>query len=499
MVANSMSSGIESFSFDNAPAIGTVLGGKYRLEALVAEGGSSHIFLARDAGLDEDVAVKLLMSEFRNEKDVLARFLREAKTIRRIQSDHCVKVLDVGLDDEHGPFMVMEYLEGKNLREILRAETKLIPGRACELILQVCDALAAAHAIDCVHRDIKPGNVVVLNRGDLELVRVLDFGISKHALSGSVLNHDLSLVDTASLMGTPMYMSPEQMRSNAETDCRADIWSVGAMLHEMLTGSPPFEAESINQVCSMVLEAPAPAVHELDPSLPVELGRVVQKCLSKQASERYQNVGELAVALLPFSPRRARASAARIVSILTAAGVSVDRSAISDYPPAPSNPAPVAIPPSGPLSASLLAGVDARSESDLASIPPAVVKNGGSRRMMVAVPLAVLLLTLAGVAVALARRSAPSAAVAPSVTAPAVSSAERPVVMTASAPPPESLPEPAVAIPQPTKRPHASRAVTAKVSPGAEKPEPLAAPVERGVPSKVRLVDETPSRPKILD
>ncbi len=328
--------------------VGTVIGGKYTIDALLAQGGMSFVYVARDSSLDERVAIKVLKREFRERNDVLARFVREAKTIRRIQSDHCVKVLEVGLDSDHGPFMVMEFLEGTNLRDILDSTGKLLPRRACELVVQVCDALAAAHANDCVHRDIKPDNIIVLRTGELEGVRVLDFGISKHSLTGSVLNHDLSLVSTMSLMGTPLYMSPEQMRSTAGTDGRTDIWAVGAMLYEMLTGRPPFFSESITELCSMVLEDEAAPVSLLEPSVPEALARVVHKCLQKKPADRYQNVGELALELMPFTPRRTRASIERILSVLAAAGVEVDRSALSVAPPG-AGATPLVVPANSPL------------------------------------------------------------------------------------------------------------------------------------------------------
>ncbi|HVJ93014.1 MAG TPA: serine/threonine-protein kinase, partial [Labilithrix sp.] len=378
-----MSSAAENASVAlHQPSAGTILGGKYRIDLLLAEGGMSYVYAAHDSSLDERVAIKLLKQEFRKQKDVLARFVREAKTIRRIHSDHCVKVLEVGMDPDHGPFMVMEFLAGKNLRDILESGGKLVTRRACELVVQVCDALAAAHTNDCIHRDIKPDNIVVLTRGDLEDVRVLDFGISKHSLTGSVLNQDLSLVNTLNLMGTPMYMSPEQMRSTSGADCRTDIWSVGAMFYEMLTGRPPFVSDSITELCSMVIEDEPAPISQLEPTVPEELCRIVHKCLQKKPADRYQNVGELALALLPHTPRRARACVERIVSTLTAAGVAIDLSEVSKYPPPNSNTPPVVIPPAAALPSSLqpprTSGIELARTLDRVSISSGLAVTAGT-------------------------------------------------------------------------------------------------------------------------
>jgi serine/threonine-protein kinase len=326
---------------------GAVVGDKYRIDTLIAEGGMSRVYAARDLSLDERVAIKVLKAEYGQDPEFLARFAREAKTLRRIQSEHCVKILEVDIDPTHGAFMVMEFLDGVTLRDILATTGKLTLRRACEFMLQICDALAVAHTNQCIHRDIKPENIVVVRRGELEMTRLIDFGISKHALTGSVLNQDLALVKTGNVVGTPQYMSPEQMRSG-DIDARTDVWALGILLYELLAGRPPFVSSSVAEVYSMVIRDEPPALGLLEPVLPPEIVRIAHRCLRKAPADRFQNVGQLAVALMPFAPRRAQGCLERILSTLHAAGVPVDRSEVSDRPPPSGQTEVVTVPPNAP-------------------------------------------------------------------------------------------------------------------------------------------------------
>jgi serine/threonine-protein kinase len=305
-------------------ARGKILAGKYRIERKLGEGAMGFVLQATHLGLDEAVAIKLIRPEVQNLEGVLSRFAKEAKIAARIRSEHVAKVLDVGVLQPYGPYIVMEYLEGNSLAEMLDARMldgrgPLPPDRVIEYVLQACEALAAAHAIDVIHRDVKPDNLFVTRHGGLETLKLLDFGISKAALGGQML--DLPTGTVSFVMGTPLYMSPEQLRSSPDIDARTDVWSLGAVMFELLSGEPPFHGASIPELCAAILDA-QPA--ELHASISGPLRAVVLRCLEKDPTRRFQTVAELAAALIPFAPREARAYASRASCILRASSLNLD-------------------------------------------------------------------------------------------------------------------------------------------------------------------------------
>jgi serine/threonine protein kinase len=342
-------------------AVGSVLAGKFRIERVIGIGSMGVVLAATHLGIDEKVAIKFIRSEMQKLPGVLARFAREAKAAVRLKSEHIAQVLDVGVSDSIGPYIVMEYLEGQNLAEILETQGPLEIRRACHYVMQACEALAMAHANGITHRDIKPENLFVTRQGDRELVKLLDFGISKAALTGKVFGDDLSEGDSACLLGTPLYMSPEQIRATAEVHHPTDIWSLGAVLYELITGRSAFVADSVAQVWNRILETnPGPLAHYC-PHAPAELQVVIDRCLEKAPGRRFASVADLALALQLFAPSRARQHAQRACAILGRASDSV-------YPAAP------------PSMASLRATAVGRSSrpagarltlSEAASAPPA--------------------------------------------------------------------------------------------------------------------------------
>jgi eukaryotic-like serine/threonine-protein kinase len=315
---------------------GDVIAGKYEVLRLLGSGGMAFVVAARHIELDETVALKFLRSECLVQGDLPAFFVREARGAVKIKSEHVARVFDVGTLPDGAPFIVMEYLDGIDLRVLLHEEGPPPVERTAEYVMQVCEALAAAHAIGIVHRDIKPENLFLVNREQgLDLVKVLDFGISKMTLTGSSIDQS-GLQASAPPVGTPLYMSPEQLRGSRDLDARADIWSLGCVLFELLTGKPPFDAPSIMMLIATILEHPTPRLVELCPDLPAGLDAVVGRCLEKEPRHRFDDVGDLAAALSPFAPARARISVERCNQL-------VQNGRPSDWAPeAPTDPPPSA-------------------------------------------------------------------------------------------------------------------------------------------------------------
>ncbi|HWO14532.1 MAG TPA: serine/threonine-protein kinase, partial [Polyangiaceae bacterium] len=299
-----------SASLDIAP--GTILGDKYRVERRLGEGAMGVVFAARHLGLDEMVAIKFVRPEVQDVDGALARFAREAKLAARIHSEHVTKVFDVGVLEPFGPFMVMEYLEGSSLAELLEAEGPLPPTRLVGYLLQACEALAAAHAAGVIHQDVKPENLFVVRRAGVEVLRLLDFGIAQVLPSAPA---EAAAGASSIVLGTPLYMAPEQLRPSGGIDARADIWALGVVSYELLSGRMPFAGESLPEICTAILDAePRP----LGVTCSAALRDVVMRCLAKDPAQRFGSVAELAAALMPIAPRDAHSYASRASSILRA-------------------------------------------------------------------------------------------------------------------------------------------------------------------------------------
>jgi eukaryotic-like serine/threonine-protein kinase len=302
---------------------GDVVAGKYEINDLIGTGGMGFVFSATHVELGEKVALKFLRPECTTNEELVGRFAREARASVKIKSEYVARVFDVGTLPDGVPFIVMEYLEGKDLFEVVREQGALPIKLAVEYVMQACEALAVAHASGVVHRDIKPENLFLTQRAQgMDIVKVLDFGISKVALTGSAFEHKMPLVQTMMPMGSPVYMSPEQIRASKDIDARTDIWSLGCVLYELLTGTAAFDAPSLTQLSATILEQSAPPLRALCPNAPLELEAIILRCLEKDPARRFHDVGELAIALYPFAPRRARISAERCCYVLKSAGLS---------------------------------------------------------------------------------------------------------------------------------------------------------------------------------
>ena len=275
---------------------------QYRLERALGEGGAAAVWLAADTKLGRRVAIKLLAGSF--DAQVAARFIHEARTVARLGSDHTVRIYDVDTLPDGTPFMVMEYLQGNSLAQLVE-QGPLAIGIAVDYVLQACEALAEAHAANIVHRDIKPGNLMLTEGpGAGFRLKLVDFGIAKVSEAWSEPSSTPRTADGA-VMGTPFYMSPEQIRSPAIVDPRTDIWSLGVVLFELLTGSRPFDMPGFSELIAKILEAPP---RPTPASFPAGLRDVIRRCLEKDRAKRFSNVGVLARALAPFAGDRVEAA-----------------------------------------------------------------------------------------------------------------------------------------------------------------------------------------------
>ena len=295
-----------------APREGEVVGGRYRVMRVIGRGGMGAVVAAEHVTLGEAIAIKFLHPKLARDSASVERFFREAKAATRIKSEHVVRVLDVGQTEAGIPFIVMELLRGADLGQVL-GRGPLAVSDAVDFLLQAGEALAEAHAAGIVHRDLKPSNLWLSARPDgSPLVKVLDFGISK--LSAHAPG-DPKLTETQSTFGSPTYMSPEQIRSAKKVDHRTDVWALGVVLHELLTGKLPFEADTVSGVLAAVSADPPIPLRALRPDAPPEVEAAILACLQKDVSRRCGSVAELAALLAPFASQHGKISADRISRI----------------------------------------------------------------------------------------------------------------------------------------------------------------------------------------
>ncbi|WP_438016902.1 protein kinase [Sorangium sp. So ce315] len=381
--------------------VGTVIAGKYRVDRLLAKGAMGAVVAATHVELAERRAIKLLLPATAADPEMCARFLREARIAARLRSEHAVKVHEVGRFEGGLPFMVMELLAGRDLRVLRKKRGPLPVEEATLYVIQACDALAEAHALGLVHRDVKPANLFLTRARDgSPRIKVLDFGVSKVSVLGAAsLGLGEMQTSTGQMLGTPHYMPPEQMRGQRDVDARADIWAIGSLLYVLLTGRYPMHARSVETV-SLVLGGTfvPPPPSQVRRGLTPAIDPVILRCLERDRDRRWPDVAALVLALRPFAPPAAEPLVERIQRVLregpASARASADGAGASDggsIPPAPSSgpstggvaipldraePLPAVAPPSAPL--------PERAAGAPPSLPPSERAAGAPREAAVA-------------------------------------------------------------------------------------------------------------------
>jgi serine/threonine-protein kinase len=327
---------------------------KYEIVEVIGKGGMGVVVSAKHLDLDELVAIKFLHPEYAEQHDQVERFLREGRAAAKIKSDHVARVRDVGTQENGAPYMIMEHMVGTDLGALLEKEGPLPVEEAVEFVLQACECLAEAHAAGIVHRDLKPANLFLTELADgTPRIKVLDFGISK-----LIDTRAATLTKTNGLVGSPLYMAPEQLSSPKNVDSRADVWALGVILFQLVSGKRPFETNNIATLILMVASEEPTPLSSLVKDLPEGFENVVMSCLRKKPDERTPDVGALATALEPYATTEAKKSIERIVRVVSGipnptsrrrGGKTVPQSEITavDRPskPDPGTPAPASAKP----------------------------------------------------------------------------------------------------------------------------------------------------------
>jgi eukaryotic-like serine/threonine-protein kinase len=413
--------------------VGEVVAEKYLIEKTLGVGGMGVVMAARDQLLDRKVAIKFLLPKLAGSDTAVQRFMREARSATRVTSEHVVRLLEIEKLPSGTPFFVMEYLEGSDLRALLRERGALSPSLAVDYVLQALQAVAEGHVKGIVHRDLKPGNLFLTSRADgTALIKVLDFGIAKTIDSDSAESTSLTSSDDVRL-GSPAYMPPEQLQNPRDVDKRSDIWSLGATLYELLCGRPPFEGPGYLELASRILsQPPSPLSEQQVPStLPNGLEAILRKCLEKDRNARYANAAELATALAPFGSDDSRVSLGRV------AGMFNSNSSIPALSRSVALQDPAACTATLEVPGAMRQNADERRTGDLGAVA-STPKVGSGRSWLVVAAAALVILAVFALRSPLTsapRPSAPGAVAAPpAAAAPVPEAAAAPLPFVEAAP-----------------------------------------------------------------
>ncbi|HVY47703.1 MAG TPA: serine/threonine-protein kinase, partial [Minicystis sp.] len=315
--------------------VGTVVDGRYEIRTLLGAGAMGAVYEAAHTGTGRRVAIKVINSgDVNKDQKLVGRFQREAKAAGAIDTQHITQVLDTGVDRESGlPFLVMELLRGEDLQNLFRRLGAIQPEFALRLVAQACIGLQKAHDAHVVHRDVKPANLFLSERDDGDLVvKLLDFGIAKVKMDQANETESAGLTKTGSMIGSPLYMSPEQALGSKSIDHRTDIWSLGVVLYQALTGRTPFQhIDALGQLIISICHEAAPPVQHFSPWVPDEVVQIVERAMMRDAGERYQSAAEMLDAVRTLLPGGWSITPDMLVPMTAEAR----RSAISLRPPPP--------------------------------------------------------------------------------------------------------------------------------------------------------------------
>jgi len=281
--------------------IGITLDGKYELVRLIGEGGMGAVYEATHKLIGRRLAVKFLHALYATNAEVITRFQREAQAAAQIGHENIIEVTDMGTASDGAPYLVMEYLEGSDVKGATEKDGKLSPKRVAHILVQALSALQAAHNVGIIHRDLKPENIFLTSKGvNPDYVKLLDFGISKfRTFDGEGVK---GLTQTGTVLGTPHYMSPEQARGEQNLTPQSDIYAMGVIMYQMLTGQLPFDAANYNALLIKILTEDPTPVEVLSPELPPALVEIVKKAMARDTADRYGTCDEMRERLLPFAP-----------------------------------------------------------------------------------------------------------------------------------------------------------------------------------------------------